>query len=158
MKHREKLIICLMIVLIGTFFNVYYSAYMHLLLTREMIVLRHLAFFECTKVIFSHKLAFNFFSTFQFFVLLCGVAYYISNFRPYQSDLYEVTPLIKIPKPSGQFQHGSAWWLSEKEKEEKVKTFILDSNDELIDELLSSGYDDLDFIEHIEKDVINDSE
>lgn len=30
----------------------------------------------------------------------------------YRSDMYEVVPGFKIPKPEGQGQHGTAWWMS----------------------------------------------
>ena len=36
----------------------------------------------------------------------------------YRAELYSVTPDIRIPKPLGQYQHGSAWFMSGKEFEE----------------------------------------
>jgi type IV secretion system protein VirD4 len=46
----------------------------------------------------------------------------------------------------GQYQHGSAKWLSDREKDRVFESFVLDPNDPQIAELLRSGYDGLDFI------------
>lgn len=46
----------------------------------------------------------------------------------------------------GQYQHGSAKWLTDKEKDKAFESFILDPNDEQVRELLRSGYDGLDFM------------
>jgi len=66
--------------------------------------------------------------------------------RPYQSHLNTVTPDIQTPAAVGQYQHGSAKWLTEKEKDKAFECFILDPNDKLIAELIQGGYDDLDFM------------
>jgi type IV secretion system protein VirD4 len=48
----------------------------------------------------------------------------------------------------GQYQHGSAKWLTEKEKDKAFENFVLDPNDPQIKELLRSGYDGLDFMKN----------
>jgi len=60
--------------------------------------------------------------------------------------LNTVTPDIQTPAAVGQYQHGSAKWLSEKEKDKAFESFVLDPDDELIKGLLQSGYDGLDFM------------
>jgi len=60
--------------------------------------------------------------------------------------LNTVTPDIQTPAAVGQYQHGLAKWLSEKEKDKAFESFVLDPDDELIKGLLQSGYDGLDFM------------
>lgn len=36
------------------------------------------------------------------------------SYLNYESDLYEVVPGFKIPKPDGQGQHGTAWFMPQK--------------------------------------------
>ena len=45
-------------------------------------------------------------------VLLC-VVYFVCAERTYQADTYKVTDNISVPVPSGQGQHGTAWFMSE---------------------------------------------
>jgi type IV secretion system protein VirD4 len=65
---------------------------------------------------------------------------------PYQSHLRTVTPDIQTPVAVGQYQHGSAKWLTNKEKDKAFESFVLDPNAPQIKELLWSGYDELDFM------------
>lgn len=65
---------------------------------------------------------------------------------PYESDLDTITPEIKTPRAVGQYQHGSARWMSDAEKEKAFDSFILDPNDPVMRELLKTGYDGLDFM------------
>lgn len=37
------------------------------------------------------------------------------SYLNYRSDMFEVVPGFEIPKPEGQGQHGTAWWLPVKE-------------------------------------------
>ncbi len=55
------------------------------------------------------------------FALLVGVF----NHKPYQSETVTVAGSIKIPKPMGQGQHGTAWWMTEKEMEQAFTTYKL---------------------------------
>lgn len=48
-------------------------------------------------------------------VLLCAV-YFVCAERSYQADTYQVTDNICVPVPYGQGQHGTAWFMSEKQK------------------------------------------
>lgn len=47
----------------------------------------------------------------------CGIfwALYGRSYLNYRSDMYEVVPGFEIPKPEGQGQHGTAWWLPKNE-------------------------------------------
>ncbi|WP_242865903.1 TRAG family protein [Desnuesiella massiliensis] len=101
---------------------------------------------ECLKSIFISRQHLMLFLCLQGFVLVMAVMYFFTNLRPYQSDLVEITPDIKIPVPVGQYQHGSARWLKDEEKDKAFDSFILDPNHPQIMELIKTGYDGLEFM------------
>jgi len=68
------------------------------------------------------------FLSFQGLVALIAVLFFFTNLRPYQSNLVEITPDIKTPVSVGQYQHGSARWLKDEEKEKVFDSFVLDKN------------------------------
>lgn len=37
-----------------------------------------------------------------------------NSYLNYKSNMYEVVPGFRIPRPEGQGQHGTAWWMSTK--------------------------------------------
>lgn len=86
------------------------------------------------------------FLSFAGFSFISSAAFFLTNIRPYQSKLKQVTPDIYTPAAVGQYQHGSAKWLTDKEKEKAFESFVLDPNDEQITKLIRTGYDGLDFI------------
>jgi type IV secretion system protein VirD4 len=79
----------------------------------------------------------------QGFAALLGILYFNDNNKPYQSDLREITPMIKTPVPAGQKQHGSAEWLTEKEKDTAFNNTVINLHDRLIKKLISEGYSDI---------------
>ena len=66
--------------------------------------------------------------------------------RPYESDLDTITPEIQTPRAVGQYQHGSARWMTDSEKDKAFDSYILDPHDPTIRQLLETGYDGLDFL------------
>jgi hypothetical protein len=126
MTTKPKLIICSLIFVVGGFVNIFFSTAVHGLLARKMTVLKLLPLEDCVKSIFISKQHFMLFLCFQGFFAILAVLYFFTNLRPYQSDLVEITPEIKTPVPVGQFQHGSARWLREEEKDKVFDSFILE--------------------------------
>ncbi len=82
-----------------------------------------------------NKEHFLLFLSFEGIALLGAVFYYVANHKPYQSELVEITPMISTPVSAGQKQFGSARWLTEKEKGQHFKSFVLDSQAKLIKQL-----------------------
>ena len=71
-------------------------------------------------------------------VLLC-VVYYVCAERTYQTDTYKVTDNISVPVPSGQGQHGTAWFMSDKIKRRAFDYISISKADPLISRLVSIG-------------------
>jgi type IV secretion system protein VirD4 len=103
-------------------------------------------FFESIGSMAASKQQFMVFLCLMGFSLIMSVVFFLTNMRPYQSHLRTITPDIQTPAAVGQYQHGSAKWLTDKEKDKSFESFVLDPNDPQIKELLRSGYDGLDFL------------
>lgn len=94
----------------------------------------------------------------EILVLLGGLAYYITNDKPYQSDLVAITPKISTPVAAGQKQFGSARWMKEEERDKAFEFFTINKRDNLISYLLSTGYEDLGDLEEFRKMDIEEEE
>ncbi len=145
MKIRPKLMICSLIFLTGGFVNLFFSTAIHGLLSRQMTVLKLPPIGQCLASLFSSKQHFLLYLCLQGFILILSVMYFLTNLRPYQSDLTEITPDIKTPVAVGQYQHGSARWLKDGEKGKAFASFVLNPDNPQMKELIETGYDNLEF-------------
>lgn len=146
MKQKPKLIVCGLIFFVGGIFNLFFSTTLHRLLSRKMTRLAILPLGNCVASLFTNRQHLMLFLCLQGFVLILALLFYLTNLRPYQSDLDTITPDIKTPKAVGQFQHGSARWLTDKEKDKAFGSFVLDPDTPQIKKLIQTGYDDLEFL------------
>ncbi len=71
-------------------------------------------------------------------VLLC-VVYFVCAERTYQTDTYKVTDNISVPVPSGQGQHGTAWFMSNKEKHSMYHFIEISQSNAVIKSLMEQG-------------------
>lgn len=71
-------------------------------------------------------------------VLLC-VVYFVCAERTYQTDTYKVTDNISVPVPSGQGQHGTAWFMSDKEKHSMYHFVEISQSNAVIKSLMEHG-------------------
>ena len=71
-------------------------------------------------------------------VLLC-VVYFVCAERTYQTDTYKVTDNISVPVPSGQGQHGTAWFMSNKEKHSTYHFIEISQSNTVIKALMEQG-------------------
>lgn len=60
----------------------------------------------------------------------------------YKSNLYQVAPGIRIPRPEGQGQYGTAWWMTREEIRDTFAAVRLRRKDPVLQELVQHGYDD----------------
>lgn len=157
MKTKQKLVVCSLIFFIGGIVNLFFSAAIHGLLSRQLTVLKLLPAGQCLNSLLSSKQHFLLYLCFQGFILILAVMFYLTNLRPYQSDLMEITPDIKTPVPVGQFQHGSARWLNDSEKDKAFDSFALNTHNKLIKQLIKSGYDNIDFLKDEKQKEVEDN-
>jgi len=145
-KSNPKIIMCAVIFLIGSFVSVFFSTALHNILSRQMTTLAFTGFFECIGSMAANRQHLTLFMCLAGFSFILSIVFFLTNMRPYQSHLRTITPDIETPAAVGQYQHGSAKWLTEKEKDKAFESFILDPNDARIKELIRTGYDGLDFM------------
>jgi len=128
MKTKAKLLICSLIFIIGGLVNILFTTSVHSILSRQSKVLQLFSVMECLKSMANSKQHLMLFLCFQGLVAVMAVMFFFTNLRPYQSNLVEITPDIKTPVPVGQYQHGSARWLKDEEKDKVFDSFVLDKN------------------------------
>jgi type IV secretion system protein VirD4 len=153
-NKKIKLCLSIGILIIGTCFNLLFTINLHYLLKGEI---RHVQLFKIGKIftsIIGDKQHLLLFLAFNGIVLLGAIFYYILNHTPYQSDLVEITPMIKTPVSAGQKQFGSARWLTDKEKDEHFKSILLDSRNEKMKALKKSANNEVNAMKRGEE--IND--
>jgi len=156
MKKKEKLILIAVIFGFGTLFNLFFTAALHGLLSRRYATLTLISLWDCIAGLFTQRQQSLLFLSFEGFICLCGVLFWVQNNRPYQSELVRIAEDIYTPAPVGQYQHGSARWLRGSEKSKVFGTQVISPQNELIRELLDTGYSDLPFMQE-KKEVQEDT-
>ncbi|WDV44086.1 type IV secretory system conjugative DNA transfer family protein [Clostridiaceae bacterium M8S5] len=135
MDKKKKLILSIIIFILGTCFNLVFTTNLHFLLKREIKTLQMFGLIQIITSMINNKEHLLLFIAFDGFVLLMAIFYFILNHKPYQSELVEITPIIKTPVSAGQRQFGSARWLTDKEKDEHFKSVVLDKNNKTMKDL-----------------------
>ena len=143
MKTKPKLILCLLLFLLGGVLNLFFSTAFHSLLTHEISMLAFSPIGACIESLVANEQHFLLFLCIQGFFLILAVLFFITNMYPYKSDLEQITPDIKTPRSVGQFQHGSARWMTDEEKDNTFNSYLLNPHNKVIKALIDSGYDDI---------------
>ena len=120
MRTKGKLLICGLIFCVRRGLESLFSTAVHGLLTRKITWLSLLPIGDCLASLFSNRQHMMLYLCLQGFVCVLAVMFFLTNMRPYESDLNTITPEIKTPKAVGQYQHGSARWMSDAEKEKSL--------------------------------------
>lgn len=143
MKTKEKIIICSILFVAGGVVNIFFSTALHQILSRQTSVLRLAPISECLSSMAGSRQHFILFLCLQGFILILSLMFFLTNLRPYQSDLLRVTPDIETPIPVGQHQHGSSRWLTEAEKSKVFESYTLNPGHPALRYLTKHGADDL---------------
>ncbi|MCL2189176.1 MAG: TRAG family protein [Defluviitaleaceae bacterium] len=146
MKLKPRLVMCTAIFLLGSFISIFFSTALHNVLSRQMTTLAFTGFMESIGSMAADHQHLTLFLCMVGFSFILSIAFFLTNTRPYQSYLHTITPDIQTPAAVGQYQHGSAKWLTDKEKDKTFDNFILDPKDPQIKILLDGGYDGLEFM------------
>ncbi|WP_300566862.1 VirD4-like conjugal transfer protein, CD1115 family [uncultured Acetatifactor sp.] len=147
MKKKEKLILSAIVLAVGTVLNLFFTAALHGLMSRRYDTLTLVPFFQCLSGLFTERRQLLLFLSFEGFLALCCILFWVQNSRSYQSELVRVAGDIYTPAPSGQYQHGSSRWLKKEERDGVFATQVIDPHNEVIRMLLDTGYEDLPFLE-----------
>lgn len=146
MTKKEKLLLSSIIIGLGTVFNFFFTAALHGLLARQYETLTLIPFWDCLTGLIAQRQQRMLFLSFEGFTVLACLLFFVQNSRSYQSQLIKITEDIFTPAPVGQYQHGSARWLTEKEKGKVFDCYTLDPKNEVISKLIETGWDNLVFL------------
>ena len=151
MKKKEKLMLSVILIGIGTGCNLFFTAALHGLLSKQQTTLILFPFSQCIRGLWIERQQLFLFLVLEGFLILCCVVFCVQNSRPYQSELVKVAGDIYTPASVGQYQHGSSRWLKEEEWDQAFQTQIIDPHNRVIKMLLDTGYDNLSNPIHQEK-------
>lgn len=147
MRKKEKCILSMILIIGGSIVNLFFTAAMHGMLSGQTGTLTLLPLKQCVSGLLAERQQMLLFLSFEGFLVLCCILFWLQNSRPYQSPLIRVAGEICTPAPVGQYQHGSSRWLHPDEWETVFQTQVVDPNNKIVRMLLDTGYDDLPFMQ-----------
>ena len=146
MKMKTKIILTVIIFILGSVFSLFLTASLSEVLAGETAALRLVPPGEFIAKLANDRQSLMMYLCFDGFFMMLGLLFITTNTKPYRSDLVTITPDIKIPAAVGQYQHGSAHFLTSKEKDRAFDSFTFDPLQKKVKYLLETGYEDLDFM------------
>lgn len=151
-EKKPRLGLALLIVLLGSICNLFFSTALHNLLSglTSSLVFPSPSFSLHSLV--SSKTHLLLFFCFQGMVIVLAALFFVFNNQPYQSELKQVAPGIETPVPTGQHQHGSARWMRDEELLHLFDNETLDLQHPYLQKLIATGYDDLTFLDPLKKE------
>lgn len=157
MTLKPKLWLSLLIFTFGAIFNVFFTTALHNLLSGNTRTLAFPSLNDSLSSLLHTKAHLLLFLCFQGIVILLSVLFFLANNQPYQSKLKQVAPGIETPVPVGQHQHGSARWMRDEEMPRLFDSQTVDLGHPYIQNLIDTGYDDLSFLNPIDKEEPSDA-
>lgn len=139
MKNKYKLIMCAFIAIVGS-----YASLILANMVNETLLYRKVqtSLFDLPALIsnmFMYERAGMLFVALEGAVALGCIAYFLCSQKPYQAKTYKVTEDIEIPIPYGQGQHGTAWFMTDKEKKTMFKNVVISGTDATVQKLMKLG-------------------
>ena len=103
MKVKERLILSAVLIGTGSFMNLYFTASLHGLMSRQYRTLVLLPIGQCITGLIEQRQQRLLFLAFEGMIFLGCILFFIQNSRSYQSDLVKVTEDIETPVAVGQY-------------------------------------------------------
>lgn len=142
MKNNSKFYripVCIFILLVGTLVALMFSNALNDMLTSGRITTRMTDLGMMIGNVLTQENLQKLFLLLESLVALMCVVYYVCAERSYQADTFKVTDNISIPVPYGQGQHGTAWFMSEKDKKKIFDYIDISPTEPLIAKLVDIG-------------------
>ncbi len=147
MKIKYKIIMCVFLSIVGTLVNVLWTNLFNAALKKIKLTEVFSDVGNLITNITSDERMTKIFFLFEIAVILIVLCYFFLSQRPYQAKTHKVTDEITIPVPYGQGQHGTAWFLKDKEKRKIFDYITVSRLNPIISELLSRGRDRYNAVE-----------
>ena len=116
MKNKSKyyrIPVCIFIFVVGSITAMLFASVLNDVLTTGSISTDLTDFSTTISGVFGGEKPRKLYLLLEALVVLLCVVYFVCAERTYQADTYKVTDNISVPVPSGQGQHGTAWFMSE---------------------------------------------
>ena len=124
---KRKSFFAILLCVMGTIFNLYFSTILNLMLMKNFkSVPTRLKY--CLIIATSNQKHLVLFLCFEIFILLMIALMNITKFKEFSGEVMQITPDIKTPVPTGNFEHGSSRWLKKSEYKRVFGSYVLKFN------------------------------
>ena len=138
-KISYRIPVCIFIFVVGSITALLFASVLNDVLTTGSISTDLTDFSTTISGVFGGEKPRKLYLLLEALVVLLCVVYFVCAERTYQTDTYKVTDNISVPVPSGQGQHGTAWFMSNKIKRRAFDYIRISKADPLISRLVSIG-------------------
>lgn len=138
-KDYYRIPVCIFLFAVGTFAAVMLSEILNDALMYGRLTVSIINIPAIIANIVSNEKQRNLFIIFEILILLLCVVYYVCAKRTYQADTFAVTDEISVPVPYGQGQHGTAWFMSNKQKKKCFGYVEISPADPTVAKLIELG-------------------
>ena len=142
MKNKSKyyrIPVCIFIFVVGSITAMLFARVLNDVLTTGSISTDLTDFSTTISGVFGGEKPRKLYLLLEALVVLLCVVYFVCAERTYQTDTYKVTDNISVPVPSGQGQHGTAWFMSNKEKHSMYHFVEISQSNAVIKSLMEQG-------------------
>ena len=138
-KILYRIPVCIFIFVVGSITALLFASVLNDVLTTGRISTDLTDFSTTISGVFGGEKPRKLYLLLEALVLLLCVVYFVCAERTYQTDTYKVTDNISVPVPSGQGQHGTAWFMSNKEKHSMYHFVEISQSNAVIKSLMEQG-------------------
>ena len=138
-KISYRIPVCIFIFVVGSITALLFASVLNDVLTTGSISTDLTDFSTTISGVFGGEKTRKLYLLLEALVVLLCVVYFVCAERTYQTDTYKVTDNISIPVPSGQGQHGTAWFMSNKEKHSMYHFVEISQSNAVIKSLMEQG-------------------
>lgn len=128
--------------------SAYFSVSLHLVLSNNFNSLLQINVETIVSTIINNQRVLVMFVIIEFMIASFLLLFSNKNKNIYHSEQVELTPKIKVPKPVGQGQYGTGWWLNKKDFRRVFKCNIIDRTKPYNEVSFDSG----GIVTHFERD------
>ena len=138
-KISYRIPVCIFIFVVGSITALLFASVLNDVLTTGRISTDLTDFSTIISGVFGGEKPRKLYLLLEALVVLLCVVYFVCAERTYQTDTYKVTDNISVPVPSGQGQHGTAWFMSNKEKHSMYHFVEISQSNAVIKSLMEQG-------------------
>lgn len=147
-KISYRIPVCIFIFVIGSITALLFASVLNDVLTTGSISTDLTDFSTIISGVFGGEKPRKLYLLLEALVVLLCVVYFVCAERTYQTDTYKVTDSISVPVPSGQGQHGTAWFMSNKEKHTAYHYIEISQSNTVTKALMEQGRNRFEAVEN----------